>query len=67
MGWLSTFNIIARLFTKLLGYFIIKRSVERDVMKESLDDIHTAHEVKKIYSATSGWRKRDKLHKWTKK
>jgi hypothetical protein len=67
MGWLSTFNIIAKLFNKFLGYFIIKKSIERDIMKESLDDIHISNEVKKKYSAITGWRKRDKLREYTKK
>ena len=61
MGFLSAFSTILSVFTKIAGYFIVKKSVERDIMKDQLDDIHTAKIVKEDLNADSNKSTRSKL------
>lgn len=61
MGILSSFSTILSVFTKIAGYFIVKKSVERDIMKDQLDDIHTAKMVKENINANSNKSTRSKL------
>jgi len=61
MGFLSSFSTILSVFSKIAGYFIVKKSVERDIMKDQLDDIHTAKMVKEHVNSTSNKSTRSKL------
>ena len=47
MGWLSALGGIAKLASKLFGFVLMRKAVQADVMKEQLDDIRVADEVKK--------------------
>ena len=47
MGWLSALGGIAKLGAKLFGFMMMRKAVQADVMKEQLDDIRVADEVKK--------------------
>jgi len=61
MGFFSAFSTVLKVFSKIAGYFIIKKSVERDIMKDQLDDIHLAKTVKDNLNRDSNNSTRDKL------
>tara|TARA_B100000686_G_scaffold27460_1_gene27033 strand:- start:7769 stop:7975 length:207 start_codon:yes stop_codon:yes gene_type:complete len=61
MGFFSAFSTVLKVFSKIAGYFIIKKSVERDIMKDQLDDIHTAKTIKDNLNRDSIKRTRNKL------
>ena len=67
MGWLSSLGIIAKLGSKLFGYFTLKKAISADVMKDQLDDIHLANQVKKKLRATDAASKRNSLRKYKRK
>ena len=53
MGWLSALGGIAKLTSKIFGFVLMRKAVQADVMKEQLEDIRVADEVKKKINATS--------------
>ena len=67
MGWLSALGGIAKLASKLFGFVLMRKAVQADVMKEQLDDIRVADEVKKKINATTASTKRSKLRKYRKR
>ena len=67
MGFFSAFSTILKVFSKLAGYLIIKKSVERDIMKDQLDDIHLANMVKKNLDRDNNKSTRSKLRKYIRK
>ena len=67
MGWLSALGGIAKLASKLFGFVLMRKAVQADVMKEQLDDIRVADEVKKKINATTASAKRSKLQKYRKR
>jgi hypothetical protein len=67
MGWLSALGGIAKLASKLFGFVLMRKAVQADVMKEQLDDIRVADEVKKKINATTSSAKRSKLRKYRKR
>jgi len=67
MGWLSALGGIAKLASKLFGFMLMRRAVQADVMKDQLDDIRVADEVKKKINATTASAKRGKLRKYRKR
>tara|TARA_X000001382_G_scaffold104037_1_gene79019 strand:+ start:417 stop:632 length:216 start_codon:yes stop_codon:yes gene_type:complete len=71
MGWLSALGGIAKLASKLFGFattmFLMKKSVKADVMKDQLDDLHLANEVKKKLRTTTVASKRNSLRKYKRK
>ena len=67
MGWLSALGGIAKLASKLFGFMLMRKAVQADVMKDQLDDIRVADEVKKKINATSALSKRSKLRKYRKR
>ena len=67
MGWLSALGGIAKLASKLFGFVLMRKAVQADVMKEQLDDIRVADEVKKKINATTASVKRSKLRKYRKR
>ena len=71
MGWLSALGGIAKLASKVFSFattmFLMKKAVQADVMKDQLDDIRVADEVKKKINATSAVAKRGKLRKYRKR
>ena len=67
MGFLSAFSTILKVFSKIAGYLIVKKSVERDIMKDQLDDIHLAKMVKENLDADSNKSTRSKLRKYIRK
>jgi len=67
MGFLSAFSTILKVFSKIAGYLIVKKSVERDIMKDQLDDIHLAKMVKENLDSNSNKSTRSKLRKYIRK
>ena len=67
MVWLSALGGIAKLASKLFGFVLMRKAVQADVMKEQLDDIRVADEVKKKINATTSSAKRSKLRKYRKR
>ena len=67
MGWLSALGGIAKLASKIFGFMLMRKAVQADVMKEQLDDIRVADEVKKKINATATSVKRSKLRKYRKR
>ena len=67
MGWLSALGGIAKLASKIFGFMLMRKAVQADVMKDQLDDIKVADEVKKKINATSAVAKRNKLRKHSRK
>ena len=71
MGWLSALGGIAKLASKMFGFattmFLMKKSVKADVMKDQLDDLHLANEVKKKLRATDAASKLKRLRKYKRK
>jgi hypothetical protein len=67
MGWLSALGGIAKLASKLFGFMLMRKAVQADVMKDQLDDIRVADEVKKKINATTALAKRGKLRKYRKR
>mgnify|MGYP003680034351 CR=1 FL=1 len=67
MGFLSAFSTILKVFSKIAGYLIVKKSVERDIMKDQLDDIHLAKMVKENLDTDSNKSTRSKLRKYIRK
>ena len=67
MGWLSALGGIAKLASKLFGFMLMRKAVQADVMKDQLDDIRVADEVKKKINATATSAKRSKLRKYRKR
>ena len=67
MGWLSALGGIAKLGSKLFGFMMMRKAIQADVMKEQLDDIRVADEVKKKNNAISASVKRSKLRKYKRK
>ena len=67
MGWLSALGPLAKLASKIFGFMLIRKAVQADVMKDQLDDIRVADEVKKKINAVSAVAKRDKLRKHSRK
>ena len=67
MGWLSALGGIAKLGAKLFGFMMMRKAVQADVMKEQLDDIREADEVKKKINATTASANRSKLRKYRKR
>jgi hypothetical protein len=67
MGWLSALGGIAKLASKLFGFMLMRKAVQADVMKDQLDDIRVADEVKKKINATATSVKRSKLRKYRKR
>ena len=67
MGWLSALGPLAKLASKVFGFMLMRKAVQADVMKEQLDDIRVADEVKKKINATTSSAKRSKLRKYRKR
>ena len=67
MGWLSALGGIAKLASKLFGFMLMRKAIQADVMKDQLDDIRVADEVKKKNNAISAVAKRSKLRKYRKR
>ena len=67
MGWLSALGGIARLASRIFGFVLMRKAVQADVMKDQLDDIRVADEVKKQINATATSVKRSKLRKYRKR
>jgi hypothetical protein len=67
MGWLSALGPLAKLTSKIFGFMLMRKAVQADVMKEQLDDIRVADEVKKKNNAISASVKRSKLRKYRKR
>jgi|TARA_R110000787_G_scaffold11448_3_gene37990 hypothetical protein len=67
MGWLSALGGIAKLGSKLFGFMMMRKAIQADVMKDQLDDIRVADEVKKKNNAISASVKRSKLRKYKRK
>jgi|TARA_R110000796_G_scaffold1970_1_gene7927 hypothetical protein len=67
MGWLSALGGIAKLGSKLFGFMMMRKAIQADVMKDQLDDIRVADEVKKKNNAISASAKRSKLRKYKRK
>ena len=67
MGWLSALGGIAKLASKIFGFMLMRKAVQVDVMKDQLDDIRVADEVKKKINATTASAKRIKLRKYRKR
>jgi len=67
MAWLSALGGIAKLASKLFGFMLMRKAVQADVMKDQLDDIRVADEVKKKINATATSVKRSKLRKYRKR
>ena len=67
MGWLSALGGIAKLASKIFGFVLMRKAVHADVMKEQLEDIRVADEVKKKINATSTADKRKRLRKFRRK
>ena len=67
MGWLSALGGIAKLASKIFGFMLMRKAVQADVMKDQLDDIRVADEVKKKINATATSAKRSKLRKYRKR
>ena len=67
MGWLSALGGIAKLASKIFGFMLMRKAVQADVMKDQLDDIRVADEVKKKINATATSVKRSKLRKYRKR
>ena len=67
MGWLSALGPLAKLASKDFGFMLMRKAVQADVMKEQLDDIRVADEVKKKIIATTASAKRSKLRKYRKR
>ena len=67
MGWLSALGGIAKLGSKLFGFIMMRKAIQADVMKDQLDDIRVADEVKKKNNAISASVKRSKLRKYKRK
>ena len=67
MGWLSALGPLAKLASKIFGFMLIRKAVQADVMKDQLDDIRVADEVKKKINATTASAKRSKLRKYRKR
>ena len=67
MGWLSALGPLAKLASKVFGFMLMRKAVQADVIKEQLDDIRVADEVKKKINATTSSAKRSKLRKYRKR
>jgi|TARA_R110000824_G_C15032814_1_gene659590 hypothetical protein len=67
MGWLSALGGIAKLASKVFGFVLMRKAIQADVMKDQLDDIRVADEVKKKNNAISASVKRNKLRKYKRK
>ena len=67
MGWLSALGGIAKLGSKLFGFMMMRKAIQADVMKDQLDDIHLANQVKKKLRATDAASKRNSLRKHKRK
>ena len=67
MGWLSALGGIAKLASKLFGFMLMRKAVQADVMKDQLDDIHLANQVKKKINATDAASKLKRLRKYKRK
>ena len=67
MGWLSALGGIAKLESKLFGFMIMRKAVQADVMKDQLDDIRSANEVKRKIRTTASGSKRSQLRKFAKR
>lgn len=67
MGWLSALGPLAKLTSKIFGFMLMRKAVQADVMKDQLDDIRVANEVKKKNNAISASAKRSKLRKYRKR
>ena len=67
MGWLSALGPIAKLASKVFGFMLMRKAVQADVMKDQLDDIRVADEVKKKINATTASANRSKLRKYRKR
>ena len=67
MGWLSALGPLAKLTSKIFGFMLMRKAVQADVMKDQLDDIRVADEVKKKINATTATAKRSKLRKYRKR
>ena len=67
MGWLSALGGIAKLASRIFGFVLMRKAVQADVMKDQLDDIRVADEVKKQINATATSVKRGKLRKYRKR
>jgi hypothetical protein len=67
MGWLSALGGIAKLASRIFGFVLMRKAVQADVMKDQLDDIRVADEVKKKINATTALAKRGKLRKYRKR
>jgi hypothetical protein len=67
MVWLSALGGIAKLGSKLFGFIMMRKAIQADVMKDQLDDIRVADEVKKKNNAISASAKRSKLRKYKRK
>jgi len=63
MGWLSALGGIAKLASKLFGFMIMRKAVQADVMKDQLDDIRIANEVKRKIRTSTALSNRSRLRK----